>query len=181
MRRRESLVTPSGQINGYQPDDMQINNSSTTLQTTRMDGPLPPEDDDGNVEYKCLVRGDSAHIEHLTTQMEGRLRAGRGRAVYWVGVMDDGCKVGLAEPHFSNSIEHLRTVASKVGATVGRVDVQRITTPPPTMHRRLQPIAPAGVERRVARVAIQSNYVPTEFAMPTTPPRRSNIVDLCVL
>ena len=148
-----------------------------------MDMALPPEDDEGCVEYKCLVRGDRAHIENLKTQMNCRLRAGKGRAVYWVGVMDNGCKLGLAEPHYDASIKHLRTVITEIGAVIERIDRQIINTPPPDMHSRLELVAPADAERWVARVTVTKEVqeLPMGFDVPTTPPGRANIVDLCVI
>ena len=47
---------------------------------------LPPEPEQGNVEYKLkLINPSSERFEHLVTQMKWRLREGHGEAVYQIG------------------------------------------------------------------------------------------------
>lgn len=47
---------------------------------------LPPEDAEGNVEYKLkLVDPSESRFEHLVTQMKWRLREGQGEAIYEIG------------------------------------------------------------------------------------------------
>lgn len=48
---------------------------------------LPPESEQGNVEYKLkLVDPSSQRFEHLVTQMKWRLREGHGEAIYQIGM-----------------------------------------------------------------------------------------------
>ncbi|XP_053315592.1 GTP-binding protein 2 [Spea bombifrons] len=78
---------------------------------------LPPEAEDGNIEYKLkLVNPSQYRFEHLVTQMKWRLQEGRGEAVYQIGVEDNGLLVGLSEEEMRASMLTLHRMAEKVGA-----------------------------------------------------------------
>lgn len=48
---------------------------------------LPPEPEQGNIEYKLkLINPSSQRFEHLVTQMKWRLREGHGEAIYQIGI-----------------------------------------------------------------------------------------------
>ncbi|XP_061600706.1 GTP-binding protein 2 [Cololabis saira] len=80
---------------------------------------LPPEAEEGNIEYKLkLVNPTQYRFEHLATQMKWRLQEGRGEAVYQIGVEDNGMLVGLSEEELRASLKTLHRLAEKVGADV---------------------------------------------------------------
>ncbi|XP_016355828.1 GTP-binding protein 2-like isoform X2 [Sinocyclocheilus anshuiensis] len=80
---------------------------------------LPPEAEEGNIEYKLkLVNPTQCRFEHLATQMKWRLQEGRGEAVYQIGVEDNGLLVGLTEEDMKASLKTLRRMAEKVGADI---------------------------------------------------------------
>ncbi|XP_048842871.1 GTP-binding protein 2-like isoform X2 [Brienomyrus brachyistius] len=80
---------------------------------------LPPEAEEGNVEYKLkLVNPTQYRFEHLVTQMKWRLQEGRGEAVYQIGVEDNGMLVGLSDEDLKASLKTLRRMAEKVGADI---------------------------------------------------------------
>ncbi|XP_056126144.1 GTP-binding protein 2 [Rhinichthys klamathensis goyatoka] len=80
---------------------------------------LPPEVEEGNIEYKLkLVNPTQYRFEHLATQMKWRLQEGRGEAVYQIGVEDNGLLVGLSEEDMNASLKTLRRMAEKVGADI---------------------------------------------------------------
>lgn len=80
---------------------------------------LPPEVEEGNIEYKLkLVNPTQYRFEHLATQMKWRLQEGRGEAVYQIGVEDNGLLVGLTEDDMKASLRTLRRMAEKVGAEI---------------------------------------------------------------
>ncbi|MBN3324104.1 GTPB2 protein, partial [Atractosteus spatula] len=80
---------------------------------------LPPEAEEGNIEYKLkLVSPTQYRFEHLVTQMKWRLQEGRGEAVYQIGVEDNGLLVGLSEEDMRASLKTLRRMAEKVGADI---------------------------------------------------------------
>ena len=70
---------------------------------------LPPEVEQGNVEYKLkLIDPSPTRFEHLVTQMKLRLQEGLGEAIYQIGVEDNGSLSGLSEDEINKSIETLR-------------------------------------------------------------------------
>ncbi|KAJ8250824.1 hypothetical protein COCON_G00227460 [Conger conger] len=80
---------------------------------------LPPEVEEGNIEYKLKLVSPTQHrFEHLATQMKWRLQEGRGEAVYQIGVEDNGLLVGLSEEDMRASLRTLRRMAEKVGADI---------------------------------------------------------------
>ncbi|XP_029480861.1 GTP-binding protein 2-like isoform X1 [Oncorhynchus nerka] len=80
---------------------------------------LPPEAEEGNIEYKLkLVNPTQYRFEHLATQLKWRLQEGRGEAVYQIGVEDNGLLVGLSEGDMRASLKTLRRMAEKVGADI---------------------------------------------------------------
>ncbi|KAM4607653.1 GTP-binding protein 2 [Polymixia lowei] len=80
---------------------------------------LPPEAEEGNIEYKLkLVNPTQYRFEHLATQMKWRLQEGRGEAVYQIGVEDNGMLVGLSEEDMRASLKTLHRMAEKVGADI---------------------------------------------------------------
>ena len=140
---------------------------------------LPPESEDNGIEYKYFVRGDRSYLENIKTQMCRRLRRGGGTATYWVGVMDDGRKVGISEPFFSESLKHLNCIVSELSAAVVQIEHEVIESPPPPMHSCLEYLAPLGKPRWVARMVVVKPDFPFSsmlFDLPTTPPRRANIM-----
>ncbi|EDO25862.1 predicted protein, partial [Nematostella vectensis] len=79
---------------------------------------LPPEVEEGNIEYKLkLVNPSPSRLVHLVTQMKWRLQEGQGEAIYGIGVEDNGGLVGLPEKELKSSLATLNTMASKLGAT----------------------------------------------------------------
>ncbi|XP_022912796.2 GTP-binding protein 2-like [Onthophagus taurus] len=78
---------------------------------------LPPEPQTGNVEYKLkLINPSKNRLEHLITQLNWRLHEGRGKAIYEIGVEDNGVLKGLSEEEMSNSLDTLEIMAMKLGA-----------------------------------------------------------------
>ena len=80
---------------------------------------LPPEPQQGNVEYKLkLVNPTDQRLEHLVTQMKWRLREGQGEAIYQIGVEDNGLMTGLSGEDMDSSLDTLREMARRLEATV---------------------------------------------------------------
>jgi len=77
----------------------------------------PQEVEVGNVEYKLkLVSPTPARFQQLVTQLAYRLAEGRGRAVYLLGVEDDGALHGLCPRDMSASLGTLRRMCGHVSA-----------------------------------------------------------------
>lgn len=80
---------------------------------------LPPEVEEGNIEYKLKLVDPSPHrIEHLVTQMKWRLEEGQGEAIYEIGVEDNGLLVGLSPLELRASVHTLEHMADRLGATL---------------------------------------------------------------
>lgn len=81
-------------------------------------GVLPPEPQLGNIEYKLkLINPSQQRFEHLVTQMKWRLREGHGEAIYEIGVSDSGQLRGLIDRDMAASLDTLRRMAHKLGAS----------------------------------------------------------------
>lgn len=107
---------------------------------------LPPEPEQGNVEYKLkLINPSSQRFEHLVTQMKWRLREGHGEAIYQIGMLtiylynsymktfiinslyftfclslgveDNGRLTGLTKEDMKASLKTLNDMAARLGAT----------------------------------------------------------------
>ncbi|KAG7188359.1 hypothetical protein KM043_008014 [Ampulex compressa] len=110
---------------------------------------LPPEPEQGNVEYKLkLINPSSQRFEHLVTQMKWRLREGHGEAIYQIGVEDNGRLTGLSMEEMAASLETLRHMAARLGAT-SSVLRERMTR---VKHGR---VGNSGQERKVAEVLVK--------------------------
>lgn len=80
---------------------------------------LPPEEEEGNVEYKLkLVNPSSSRLEHLVTQMKWRLEEGNGEAIYEIGVEDNGILTGLTSADLEASLSTLEKMANRLGASL---------------------------------------------------------------
>lgn len=130
-------------------NNTQINNINTSSNTThqkrnnyRMNSELntknlqslPPEIEEGNIEYKLkLVNPSQSRLEHLITQMKWRLREGNGEAVYEIGVEDNGVISGLLKDELDSSLNTLEYMASRLDAELTIIKKQECHVEPP--HR----------------------------------------------
>ncbi|XP_065061561.1 GTP-binding protein 2-like [Rhopilema esculentum] len=88
---------------------------------------LPPEVEEGNIEYKLkLVSPSASRIEHLVTQMKWRLKEGGGEAIYEIGVEDNGTLTGLTKDELDCSLKTIRTLAGRLDAETTIVRKQEI-------------------------------------------------------
>ncbi|KAH7869796.1 uncharacterized protein C8R40DRAFT_1073762 [Lentinula edodes] len=80
---------------------------------------LPPENDNGSIEYKLrLIHPSPARFTRLVTQLKWRLLEGGGRALYELGVGDDGELVGLGRKDMEETVDVLSKMAGELGARV---------------------------------------------------------------
>lgn len=81
--------------------------------------PLPPESDDGNVEYKQqLLNVDDERLEQLATQMNYRLSEGYGECIYEIAIHDSGVPLGLSPEHMDESLRTLEKICAKIDAVM---------------------------------------------------------------
>ncbi|XP_050313463.1 GTP-binding protein 2 isoform X2 [Anthonomus grandis grandis] len=103
-----SLFDPNANDNNPLRNDFSLNDKSA----------LPPEPQVGNVEYKLkIVNPTKQRFEHLVTQLKWRLREGNGEAIYEIGVEDSGILTGLSKRDMTASLQALKQMALKLGAT----------------------------------------------------------------
>uniref|UniRef100_A0A7E4W4Q5 Tr-type G domain-containing protein n=1 Tax=Panagrellus redivivus TaxID=6233 RepID=A0A7E4W4Q5_PANRE len=102
--------------------------SSRTADKTESEA-LPPECDNGNVEYKAkLCDLSTERIHHLTTQMKWRLREGQGEAIYEIGVADNGCLTGIVQSEMDESLKTLFHIAESINASFNVLSQRCVAT-----------------------------------------------------
>uniref|UniRef100_A0A0N5C1J7 Tr-type G domain-containing protein n=1 Tax=Strongyloides papillosus TaxID=174720 RepID=A0A0N5C1J7_STREA len=90
-------------------------------------GRLPPEEEYGNVEYKTrLTNLSDSRVKHLITQMKWRLEEGNGKAIYEIGVADDGAITGLDDLEMENSLETLRIMAKELHVKMSIINERQV-------------------------------------------------------
>lgn len=106
-----------------------LSRKATNLNLTDDDETLPPENDNGNVEYKAkLCSLSKERIYHLTTQMKWRLREGQGEAIYEIGVSDNGCLTGIIQSEMDESLKCLHQIADSINASFSVLSEREIIT-----------------------------------------------------
>ena len=81
---------------------------------------FPPEDDEGNVEYKrhlcsseIFCEDDySIRFHQLVTQLKFRADEGKGTAIYYIGINDDGSKYNLSSKEKVKSLQVLKKMVN---------------------------------------------------------------------
>lgn len=80
---------------------------------------LLPEIEEGNIEYKRkLCNISDWRKERLTSQMRWRLDEGGGRAIYIIGVEDNGTIYGLNSDQTYESINNMKTIIELLQASI---------------------------------------------------------------
>ena len=92
----------------------------------------PPESEQGNKEYKRHLQHDNEAYNKTikfknkrATQMKYRLVQGRGKAIYMIGVEDNGKCFGINQSELLNSLDTLKIIASYINATIGSIRMYR--------------------------------------------------------
>ncbi|GAB1866794.1 GTP-binding protein 2 [Camponotus japonicus] len=116
------------QWNNFENDGNGLSDCETSSTDEDQEDCLPPEPEQGNIEYKLkLINPSSQRFEHLVTQMKWRLREGHGEAIYQIGVEDNGKLAGLTKDEMKASLKTLKDMASRLGATI-RILRERVAT-----------------------------------------------------
>lgn len=81
----------------------------------------------GNIEYKRTLIGiTDTKIKAYATQMLWRINENGKQAIYWIGVDDDGTKIGIDTEELTETITKLLAIATEINATVSAVYLQPI-------------------------------------------------------
>jgi len=78
-----------------------------------------------NIEFKEYLTSyhlKESRLQELACQMNHRIIMGRGKAIYVVGVSDDGKLKGIDEVRFNKTVEVLRRIANEISAKVKSVE-----------------------------------------------------------
>ena len=104
-----------------------VASSDTAQRAGRVPSRLAHEVEVGNVEYKLkLIEPSAARFEQLVTQLKYRLDEGSGRALYEIGVEDDGALTGIACAEMDASLRTLERMAAKLKKAQARKFVKKI-------------------------------------------------------
>ena len=80
---------------------------------------LPPENNNGWVEYKWKLTGVSNLKKvKIATQMNFRLREGNGRCSYALGFHDNGIALGMNYKDFKETINNLTNAVEELDAII---------------------------------------------------------------
>jgi len=89
--------------------------------------PIQPEEDDfGNKEYKWkIVPEDDSKMNFkcnkLASQMMYRLYEGEGKAVYIIGILDNGLPVGLNETDIYKTITMFNNITKIINCNINNI------------------------------------------------------------
>lgn len=129
----------------------------------KMKTSLPPEVEEGNVEYKLKIKPlDDRRRKHLTSQLLWRLTE-YGECRYMVGVDDDGIIEGIFLDELEESIAVLKHMTEDVGAEIVSEHRERITKRRPYLFASELLIKP----KLAAEVPSNSSYVKIAFVGPS--------------
>ena len=83
----------------------------------------PPEKEDGNKEYKRYIScnnksSENDFINRRASQMLYRLIEGDGKAVYLIGVDDDGKVISLNESEIKDTIKYITLISNEINANI---------------------------------------------------------------
>ncbi|VVU95445.1 Elongation factor Tu GTP binding domain [seawater metagenome] len=84
---------------------------------------LPPEVEEGNIEYKRKLCGLTKYRNiQLQSQMKWRIQEGNGCAIYLIGVDDDGSIVKLNTKDRKESLRNIKKIAKNIDAFVENIE-----------------------------------------------------------
>ena len=87
----------------------------------------PPENEIDNREYKrnlvCIKKNEIKFFNKRATQMKYRLILGNGKAIYILGIEDDGFNKGISNIDLIKSINNLLEISKIINATVDNIRI----------------------------------------------------------
>jgi len=80
---------------------------------------LPPEVEEGNIEYKRKLCSLSRYrFQQLQSQMKWRVDEGKGTAIYLIGVDDDGTIVKLKKKDKKESLKNIKKLVAQIDSYI---------------------------------------------------------------
>lgn len=88
---------------------------------------LKKEEYYGNTEYKIFFANMTRDkIEKYATQLKFRLIDGKGTALYFIGVSDDGHIIGLERSTIKYHIDTMTKIAETVNSKIVNIDINPV-------------------------------------------------------
>ena len=84
----------------------------------------------GNIEYKQeLSNMDSDKIQKYATQMKFRLIEGNGKAIYLIGVQDDGNIIGVPNILLKSYTDIIKNICREINSKISDISYIKIPLP----------------------------------------------------
>jgi GTPase len=91
--------------------------------------PQPPENEDDNREYKRHLvpqkKTEETFYFKRATQMQYRLHSGNGKALYIIGVEDNGSNRGITDEILDISLKNIKTIARIINANIKNIRIYK--------------------------------------------------------
>jgi elongation factor 1-alpha len=87
----------------------------------------PPEKYDGNKEYKRLLHNvnNVNYFNKKATQMLYRIMEGNGKAVYLIGIDDDGNAIGITMKELKETLNIIKRISNIIKANIKKVRIYK--------------------------------------------------------
>lgn len=87
----------------------------------------PPEKNDGNKEYKRLLQNvnSSKYFNKKATQMLYRIMEGNGKAVYLIGIDDNGCAIGITMKELEETLDIIKKISKIINANIKKIRIYK--------------------------------------------------------
>ena len=86
----------------------------------------PPEINEGNREYKrYLIQTEKKKLDKRATQMLFRLIEGEGKALYLLGIEDNGDVRGLTKDELVLTLNNIKLIAKSIDADIKKIRIYK--------------------------------------------------------
>lgn len=87
---------------------------------------FPPEEYFGNIEYKrSILHKNHKRLEELATQMNFRLNEGNGKAIYYIGVEDNGKILFQSDKVLEESLNNFKKICKIIKSVIISIKKQK--------------------------------------------------------
>lgn len=91
----------------------------------------PQEQEYGNKEYKWkILPDDKSKMKYkcnkLASQMMYRIYEGNGKAIYLIGVLDNGTPIGLSEIEIYDTIQMFNNITDIINCNINKIRLYKI-------------------------------------------------------
>ena len=97
-----------------------------TINTNKIIPPQPPENENDNREYKrhlIPIENNNFFYQKKAVQMQYRLHVGNGKALYLIGIEDNGSNRGISDDYLNKSIKNINKIAEIISADIKSIRI----------------------------------------------------------